>query len=172
MDRNVASESPVSKPPTQGRVALNVLALCFHALGAWPRLGREFCGIPQADFGKLWLGSRASGFGLLAKRACRGSRGAAASDGCLIAPDPEIVYSAGTPVARRRVPDRRPRTIPLAVSVEPRALRRNRHRVYRQCAEFHPAGPLVRPALVNRYGRRLFRHRRRRADPVAGRHSS
>ena len=42
MDRNVASESSVSRPPKQGRVALNVLALCFTLSVLGRGLGESF----------------------------------------------------------------------------------------------------------------------------------
>src|SRR5205823_13347801 len=90
----------------------------FYAFGARPRPRRKFFGLPEANFRKLWLGSRSSGFGVLAQRACGRPRGAS---------DRATVRSLGTEnrlfgwaaVARRRIPHRLTRTAPMAVSVKP-----------------------------------------------------
>ena len=167
MDKNTPREDALATPPKPARVALNVLALCFVAVGVrpWPR--REFYRIPEADLGKFRLGPRAGRLGLFADRAGRRPRRAA--DRPAVRPfGAASGLFARTIAARRRVPGRSPFAISLAVPAEPRALRRHRHRLHRQRPELDPARPLVRPAVADRDGRGLFGHRRGRPDPAAG----
>ena len=164
MDQHSAAANIASKPPV--RTALNVLALCFALSVLGRGLGRKLYGFSAADLRKLWLGPGAGGFGLFAGRACRRAGVAAGRPAVRPFRPPPRLFARTLP-ARRRVPDRRLRAKTLAVSGQPRTLRRPRHRLHRQRPELDPARPLVWPAAADRHGRGVFRDRRRRAGPAA-----
>ena len=139
----------------------------FCTLGDRPRPRRKLHGFPKTHFREFRLGPRASRLGLFAG-STRGRIG--------IAFDRPAVRPLGSPrglcarhaAARRRLPDRGLFAATVAVSAQPRPVRRRRHRLYRQRAEFDPARPLVRTAAADRDVGGVFRDRRRRPDPAAG----
>ena len=165
MDKNTPrGGSPSAK---SARVALNVLALCF-VLSVFGRgLGESFT-VFLKPISESFGWDRAQVVSVYSLTALAGGLAAPLIGRLFDRSGPRSGLFARTVAARRRVPGRSPFAISLAVPAEPRALRRHRHRLHRQRAELDPARPLVRPAVADRDGRRLFRHRRGRPDPAAG----
>ena len=148
-------------------VALNVLALCFALSVLGRGLGESFTVFLKPiseNFG--W--DRAQVVSVYSLTALAGGLAAPLIGRLFDRSGPRSVYSLGLLLLGGAFLVAAHARSALAVPAEPRALRRYRHRLHRQCAEFDPARPLVRPAAADRDGGGLFRHRRRRADPAAG----
>ena len=167
MDQHAASERAAIKPPKPARVALSVLALCFTLSVLGRGLGESFTVFLKPISESFGWDRAAGGLGLFAVRARRRTGGSAGRPAVRPLGATHRLF-ARTVSAGRGVPGRRPCPASLAIPAQPRPLRRHRHRLYRQRAEFDPARPLVRPATADRHGGGVFRDRRRRADPVAG----
>ena len=165
--RKASTEDIATKPLKPARVALNVLALCFALSVLGRGLGESFT-VFLKPISESFGWDRAQVVSVYSLICARGRIGVAADWPAVRLFRPAQRLFARAIAARRRVPVRRACAAALAVPVKPRPLRRRRHRLYRQRAELHPARTLVRPAIADRDGGRLFRDRRRRADPAAG----
>ena len=165
MDRKRQTES-AAETPTE-RVALNVLALCFALSVLGRGLGESFTVFLKPISESFGWDRAAGGLGLFADLARGRADGAAGRPAVRPLRPAHGLFARAAP-ARRRVPGRLAGADALAVPVEHRSLRRHRHRLDRQRAEFDPARPLVRPAAADRDGSRLFRDGRRRPGAAAG----
>jgi MFS family permease len=94
MDRNVASESPVSRPPPQGRVALNVLALCFTLSVLGRGLGESFA-VFLKPISESFGWDRAQVVSVYSLSALAGGLAAPLIGRLFDRSGPRIVYSAG-----------------------------------------------------------------------------
>src|SRR5207237_1660235 len=161
------TEMCVSQGAQDGACGAQCAGALLYAGAYRPRSRRELYGFPQTDLGELRLGPRPGGLGLFADLAGRRADGAGGR-AAVRSLWPAHRLFAGTAAARRRVPGGVAGKSAVAIPVERWPLRRDRHRLHRQRAEFDPARPLVRPAPADGDGDRLFRDRRRRAGAIAG----
>ncbi len=167
MDQKAPQPETLATPSETSRVALGVLALCF-ALSVMGRgLGESFT-VFLKPISESFGWNRGDVVSVYSLAALTGGLASPLIGRLFDRFGPLTVYALGLLLLGGGLPDRRLFAFAVAVPVQPRLLRRHRHRFHRQCAEFDPARPLVRPAAADRDGGGLFGHRRRSPDPVAG----
>ena len=168
MDQNTPPEETLDEAAQAGARGAQRAGAVLCAVGARPRPRRELYGLPEADLGKFRLGPRPGGLGLFADLRWPADWPRRWSAGCSTAPARAPSMRSGLLLLGGAFLIASHAQAALAVPAQPRPLRRHRHRLHRQRAEFDPARPLVRPAAADRDGGGVFRDRRRRADPAAG----
>ena len=167
MDQKTPAGRRVDEAAKTGARRAQRAGAVLCAVGGRPRPRREFYGFPETDRGEFRLGPRRGGLGLFADLAGGRTDGAAGRPAVRPLRAAHRLFARAV-AARRRVPDRLARAGALAVPALDRAMRRDRHCADRQCAEFDPARPLVRPAAADRDGDPLFGDRRRHTGAAAG----
>ena len=170
MDKKTPEDARVARRPTPSkpaRVALNVLALCFTLALVGRGLGESFTVFlkPIAEnFG--W--DRAQVVSVYSLTWLAGGLTAPLVGRLFDRSGPRTVYSLGLLLLGGAFLVASHAQRCGNSSSQHRALRRDRHRLHRQRAEFDPARPLVRPTPADRDGSGLFRDRRGRAGAAAG----
>ena len=159
MDNKTPERDALARPLKPGRVALNVLALCFTLALVGRGLGESFTVFlkPIAEnFG--W--DRAQVVSVYSLTWLAGGLTAPVVGRLFDRYGPRTVYSLGLLLLGGAFLYSLAGAGAVAIPVERRARRRDRHRLHRQRAEFDPARPLVRPTPADGDGSGLFRGRR------------